>query len=209
MNTILANPPARASFVFVPAHALLAAILGALALGCGGAAATAGGAKADPHAPSSLYPLRAGAAWSYDVDTGPGGTMLAITRVLTVVDQRVEVTSGTDPVVYELAAEGILRAEDHTWLLKAPIRVGASWPARAGMTAEVTSISERVVTPAGSFEACVRVEERGGERGQEVLTTYCPGVGPVLVESRVALTVSAMPAVVTAMLRGYQVDAAP
>jgi hypothetical protein len=192
----------KLSFFAVTALAMLASA-------CGGAQGGAATVDPDPHSPRNLYPLLEGSAWSYDVDTGTAETMLAVTRVSAVVGDRVEVNSGTEPVVYELRAGGIFRPQTETWLLKAPIAVGASWPSKSGMTATVESISERVATSAGSFDRCVRVEERGGDRGQEITTIYCPRVGPAFVESRVALTTSEMPAKVSAKLRGFQIGLAP
>lgn len=189
------------------ARIILAAVLPMLAA-CGGAPTTAG-KKHDPLAPSTLYPLVSGAAWSYDVDTGEELPTLAITKVTNVVGPRVEVSSGSEPVAYEVRDEGIWKPTSETWLLHAPIRVGASWPSSGGMTATVTSTTETVDVPAGHFTACVRVEERGGDRGQVVTTVYCPEVGPVALDSQMNLTTAEGGAHVSARLRGYVIGAVP
>lgn len=188
---------------------LASVLLLTFAAACGGAPATGAAAKRDPLAPTTLYPLVAGAAWSYDVDTGQELPTLAITKVTNILGSRVEVSSGSEPVAYEVSEEGIFRPGSKTWLLKAPIAVGANWPSSSGMTATVTSITEVVDVPAGHFTACVRVEERGGDRGQVVTTVYCPEVGPVALDSQMNLTVAAENAHVAAKLRGYTLSANP
>lgn len=157
----------------------------------------------DPFDPHRLYPLAEGHVWSYNVDTGTGEPTLAITRVISHVGTRIEVSSGGDPVVYEIRDEGIFRPGTATWLLRAPVREGAEWPSSGGMVARVTSTQATVETPAGSFEGCVRVEESGGEGDRYVQTVYCPGIGPVYLESRMTLTTSEMPVRVIAQMLGY------
>ena len=160
--------------------------------------------EGDPLAPKNLYPLAEGNVWSYNVDTGQDLPTLAQTRVVSAQGNRYEVSSNrSDPVVYELREQGIFRPANGTWLLKAPIRVGAEWPSSAGMTARVESTGVSVETPAGSFDGCVQVVETGGEAGRSVATVYCPEIGPVLVESKLRTQVSRMEAKVTARLLGY------
>jgi hypothetical protein len=153
--------------------------------GCGSSSSQVRSQELDPLAPEVLYPLTAGNVWSYNVDTGEEIPTLAITRVVRRDGATVEVSSGGDPVVYELRDGGIFKPATSTWLLRAPIAVGESWASGPGMTARVASIDESVTVRAGSFEACVLVEEEGDER--QIRTTYCPEVGPVLVQSMVRL----------------------
>ena len=162
----------------------------------------------DPFDPHNLYPLADGHVWSYNVDTGTGEPTLAITKVISHVGARVEVTSGGDPVVYEIRDEGIFRPGSGTWLLRAPVREGSEWPSSGGMTARVTSTQATVETPGGTFEGCVRVEESGGEGDRYVQTVYCPGIGPVYLESRMTLTTSEMPVRVIANMLGYNLGGA-
>lgn len=160
--------------------------------------------KGDPLAPANLYPLAEGNVWSYNVDTGQDLPTLGQTRVVSGQGNRYEVSSNrSDPVIYEVREQGIFRPANGTWLLKAPIEVGAEWPSSAGMTARVESTGVSVETKAGSFDGCVQVVETGGEAGRSVATVYCPEIGPVLVESKLRTQVSRMEAKVTARLLGY------
>ena len=154
--------------------------------------------------PRNLYPLGPGYAWSYDVDTGTGVPTLAITRVVEATGARFEVTSGTDVIVYEVRDDGIFRPGNSTFLLKAPIRVGAEWPSTSGRISRVTSVTANVETTEGRFRGCVEVRETGGEAGREVRTVYCPNVGPVYVEAIQQLSLSSEPVRVIARLRGHQ-----
>lgn len=186
---------------------LRAGVLAMFLAACG-AASGSGTKAADPLAPTTLYPLLANSAWSYDVDTGEALTTLAISRVTTVVGSRVEVSSGGEPQVYEVTDEGIFRPQTGTWLLKRPIQVGATWDSVGGMTAHVVAVDATASVPAGEYHHCVRVEERGGEKGQEIATLYCPHAGPVVVESKVVLPTSGGTAEVRAALRGFTIGGA-
>lgn len=170
---------------------------------CGPATPEAEEPAGDPLAPRRLYPLAEGYVWSYDIDTGPGEPTLAITRVTAVIDARVEVSSGGDPIVYELRDEGIFQPATDTWLLKAPVREGAEWSAAGGRIARVTSTSETIEVPAGRFDGCVRVEEGGGDAGKLVTTVYCPDVGPVYLEVQQQLVTTEAPVRAVSRMLGY------
>jgi hypothetical protein len=154
--------------------------------------------------PNSLYPLRPGLAWSYDVESGDGDSVLATARVLRAEAGTVEVQSGQATLRYRLQPDGIARIEPAGYLLKAPIAQGAHWASGPDTTARVTSLQERLTTPAGSFEACVVVEEQNARSGQTVTTTYCPGTGPVRVISQ--MSVRGRTLQVRALLRGFGSD---
>jgi hypothetical protein len=155
----------------------------------------------------SLYPLGPGFAWSYDVDSGDGQPVLAVARVLRVQDGVAEVATGQAVARYRVARDGISRDGQPGHLLKAPIAQGASWPSSPGTTARVVAVSERLTTSAGSFEDCVVVEEQNSGSGQQIRTTYCPGVGPARVVSE--MTVRGQTLRVTATLRGYALEVLP
>jgi hypothetical protein len=155
-----------------------------------------------------LYPLRAGSVWTYDVDTGQGPPTLAITRVTSASEGKAEVSSGGPPIVYERRADGLFRGDRRAYLLRLPVRPGTTWDAGDGATAEVIDIAKHVVTPAGEFNGCVEVRESGGETPRVVRTVFCPDVGPVELESSMALSVSGGGARVIARLRGYDFSGA-
>ena len=157
----------------------------------------------DPLEIARLYPLRMGSVWTYDVDTGEGVPTLAITRVTGSDGNRAEVSSGSTPIVYETRPDGLFRPDREAYVLKAPIRQGATWDAGAGSQAEVLSVDKQVSTPAGDFTHCVEVRESGGGAGKLVRTVFCPDIGPVEVESSMAMQLSGQTARVLAKLRGY------
>ena len=181
----------------------LAAVGGALLLlGCAASSAHTSAAARDV-SPAALYPLREGSAWSYDVDAGDGQSVLATSSVLRVQHGLVEVRSGQGVQRYVLAPDGIKRGQGEAYLLRAPIAAGSRWPAGPSTEAQVTAIGQQVRTPAGDFDACVVVEEQNTSSGQHITTTYCPGVGPVRVESR--MQVRGQTLRVAAVLRGFNV----
>ncbi|HET8932494.1 MAG TPA: hypothetical protein VFN67_03595 [Polyangiales bacterium] len=173
--------------------------------------ACASGPSAAPHKPAdlsplSLYPLREGAAWSYDVDAGDGEPpVLATSHVLRVQGAAVEVQSGQAVLRYTLLPDGIQRADGGTYLLRAPIALGSEWPAGLNTQARVTALDQLLQTPAGNLESCVVVTELGADSGRKVTTTYCPGVGPASVVSEMEVRGKLLR--VTATLRGYSLDA--
>lgn len=181
------------------------AILGlVLFAGCG-SANKVNTARTDPLAPNTLYPLKVGAVWSYDVDTGVGLNTLAISRVLSVRGQRVEVGSGGAPIAYEVSSTGIRRPGEQTWVLKVPIKPGARWRSPVG-EAQVLSVDAKIETLAGTFAHCVHVVEHSEDRARRVETIYCPNVGPVYIDSHMKLKIAASQTRVTARLLGYKIE---
>lgn len=172
-------------------------------LGCG--AASSGGVRsgANPD-PRRLYPMKKGNAWSYEVDTGDKQKTLTVHRVILAEGDQAKIQTGEDVQHFRISEEGIQRQSNSVWLLKAPIEVGAEWDSSSGMTARVTSVNAKVETPAGTFKNCVEVQESGGESGRHITTVYCPGVGPVYIESRIKLRGQEVS--VMGRLRGYQVE---
>jgi hypothetical protein len=155
---------------------------------------------------ADLYPFERGNAWSYEVDTGEDLPTLAVTRVESFDGHTAVVQTGQQPLRYELRDEGIYVPEEGVWLLKAPLREGQSWPSRGGRTAQIRESDESVSTPGGDFSGCVRVDETGGRSNLQVSTVYCPGVGPVKVESTMSSANGGRAITVEAALRGYELD---
>ncbi|HKU41264.1 MAG TPA: hypothetical protein VJR89_24040 [Polyangiales bacterium] len=180
---------------------VLLQLYAAAALGCAGSSSQVKPTVAD-QSPPSLYPLGAGYAWSYDVESGDGDPVLAIARVTAFQDGIATVSTGPEAAQrYVATAQGVSRAGEPGFLLKAPIATGASWESAPGTTARVVSVSEQVSTEAGAFSGCVLVEELNTNSGQRVRTTYCPGVGPTVVVSEMQIRGRVL--TVTAKLRGY------
>lgn len=154
----------------------------------------------------NLYPMAAGYIWTYDIDTQTGMSSLGITRVVDVQGNLVGIAAdGGEVHTYELRAEGIYQPASSTWLLRDPIAVGQEWPSTQGRTARIESVTETVDVTDGHYDDCVVVMEEGGESGHHVRTTYCLGVGPVIVESRQELITSMTGGLtVTGRLRAHQ-----
>lgn len=171
---------------------------------CGGASTPA--RTAADLSPASLYPLGAGYAWSYDVDSGDGQNVLAVARVVRTQGEIAEVVTGdTAPMRYALKADGITHADNGGYLLKAPVAVDATWTSGPQTQARVTALHVQLAVPAGTFGDCVTVQEESAQSGQRIKTTYCPGVGPAEVVSE--MDVRGQTLRVTARLRGYTVEA--
>jgi len=67
------------------------------------------------------------------------------------------------------------------YVLKTPLDTGASWPGEHGGTTTIASTDVSLQVPAGSYAGCLQtVEDRGRVPGARYETTYCPGVGMVL-----------------------------
>jgi hypothetical protein len=151
--------------------------------------------------------LRAGSIWTYDVDTGEGVPVLAITRVLTSTPERIEVSSGSDPLLYQQRPEGLFRSDLGIYVLRNPVQKGTGWD-QNGAHAEITDVGKSVRTEAGDFHDCVEVLEQGGPTDKHVRTVFCPDVGPVEIESIVNISLTGKSARVLARLRGYDFSAA-
>jgi hypothetical protein len=172
-----------------------------LGLACGGAARPV---DRGPVTPDRLYPMTEGSVWTYDVATGVGPDVLAISRVVAVRGSSVEIRNdGGQSLTYERRAEGIYEPASSTWLLRMPLDVGATWDAGGGRTARISAIDEHVESMAGTFDGCVRVEESGGDDGRRIATVYCPDVGPVIIESRMTAELTGMEASVRGTLRAF------
>jgi hypothetical protein len=178
----------------------------ALSLGCG----------STPKASTSnerlsierLYPLRPGSVWTYDVDTGEGLPTLAITRVVARHGDQVEVSTGSESILYQLRPDGLFRPDLDSYVLRQPVQKGARWETRDGASAEISDVAKQASGPAGEFQGCVEVRESGGTNQKQVRTVFCPDVGPVEIESSLQIVLTGQSARVVARLRGYDFSGA-
>jgi hypothetical protein len=137
--------------------------------------------------PADYYPLAVGAEWTWEDQSPqlPGGKVaLRTVRVL----ERTRDGYFKDSARGELRAGACIEDRDRS-LLCGPIAVGTRWSSVLSPTAtenyEIVSIDERVTTPAGSFQACVKVRAITRAAADIELIneiTYAPGVGPVRIE---------------------------
>lgn len=156
--------------------------------------------------PRDFYPMQAGNAWSYDIDTGESTTTLAVTRIESFDGHIAVVRTAGTVVRYEAVPDGIRVLGGDTWLLRGPLRAGSTWQAPGGREARLLSTQVTAATPAGTFERCIEVLEIGGNLDLEVRTIYCPEVGPVSVSSTMKSKTSERALTVSARLRGYTVN---
>lgn len=166
-------------------RALALALLFASAMACGG---SSGAAKAPPPSkwkgPVRYYPFEPGSQWSFMVYGSPGSPgLLKVDKVVAFDGTTAVVQSGDSTLTYRVAPEGIFREPANVFLLKWPIVLGDKWPGAKGSSVEVTKADAKVTVEAGTFEGCVEITERvGGDAAGILRTTFCPDVGPVLVE---------------------------
>ncbi len=148
--------------------------------------------------PADYYPLAVGSEWTWE-DQSPqlpaGAPSLRTVRVL----------ERTRDGFFRDSARGELRpgacVEDRARaLLCGPIAVGTRWTSVLSPTSsehfEIVSVTERVVTPAGIFEACVKVRAVTRAAADTDLineTSYAPGVGPVRIETITVANGKAVP----------------
>lgn len=186
------------------------ALFVALALAsCGGTGTGVAPPTGDLLSPRRLYPLGLDYVWSYKIDTGTNLDTLVVMRVVRAEGQHFELSpgGGGDVSTYELRDEGLFRPGSGTWLLRAPITLGATWPSTSGMMATVTSVTARPSTGAGDFHDCVEVTETGGEAGRTTRTVYCTDIGPVLIDTSLEMAVRESSLHVIAKLQGYSFGA--
>jgi len=184
-------------------------------VGCGAATPEVAEIEVDRLAPTTLYPMHEGAQWVYDVDTG--GDEPPTLGIFEVVESmgdtrqiannrgmnsRGQVTHG-DPIGYRIVPDGIQHMGSDRWVLRTPIETGATWEAMGGRTARVVDLDRTVEVFAGTYEHCVMVEEDGAEDGRVVTTTYCPQVGPVVIESSMETRMTMREVSTRARLRSY------
>mgnify|MGYP000712277052 CR=1 FL=1 len=77
--------------------------------------------------------------------------------------------------------------------------------ARNERQAEVVDTNVRVVTPRGTFEGCVQVNEDGGEMEIHVETIYCTDIGAVAMRSSMTSDMTGQTVTQRAELREYVV----
>lgn len=166
------------SFIFV-----LPAVL---FVSCGGDRPLPAAPNAGPKAPSvssvDLYfPLEGGKIYHY-VTTENGETGMLIARVHRTDASHAELRLSNATKRFVFTPEGVAY-EMGAFILKAPLDVGATWPGEHGGTTRVASVDASVKVTAGSYSSCVQTIEEGGRPpGSRYATTYCPGVGMVLLE---------------------------
>lgn len=174
------------------------ALVALLALaGCGGGpteapawlAPTDGAVKKDIASGTALerfFPLVDGMVYQYTTENEMGEQGLLMARVVRSSERSGELRYPTRSRRIDYQPDGVM-AEingDRVYILKEPLSAGASWRGEHGGTTRVLSVSATAEVPAGHFDGCVQtLEERLGDHPVKYATTFCPGVGVVLLEA--------------------------
>jgi hypothetical protein len=140
-----------------------------------------------PEQAAAYFPLASGWKWAYEIEKG-GEKILATYAVLQQIGDTAIIQAGEERNGYTILPEGIARRESLTpgdFILKTPIRAGATWPL-AGGKAAVVSVGEDVTVPAGTYANCAVVEEVRTSPDRVLRTTYAAGVGPIALEYQVS-----------------------
>jgi hypothetical protein len=152
------------------------------------------------------YPFEPGHQWTFMVYAEPGAPgLLKVDKVLGFDGSTAVVQSGGNTTSYRIAPDGIVREPSGAYLLKEPLTLGSRWPGAKGATVEITKVDAKITTDAGTFEGCVETTEvASGDEAGLLRTTFCPDVGPVLVELRETNAApGALPQTVTGRLRAF------
>ena len=163
---------------------LLAWVLASVFLACGGGKPPEAPASAPPASGSSVeryFPLEEGKIYDYVTNEG-GDTGMLVARVHRTDASHGELRMSNASKRFVYKPDGVAYDEG-AYILKAPLEVGASWPGEHGGTTRIVSIDAAPKLAAGTYAGCVQtVEENGRPPGARYQTTYCPGVGMVLLE---------------------------
>ncbi len=152
----------------------------------GGPGAPAASTKpASGSSAEQYFPLEEGRVYAYATsENGDTGMLVAKVHRTDATHGELRLSNATKRFVF--TPEGVAY-DGGAFILKSPLDVGASWPGEHGGTAKVTSIDASPKVVAGSYTSCLQTVEEGGRpEGSRYTTTYCPGVGMVLLEVHAA-----------------------
>ncbi len=158
--------------------------LAASAVACGDAAIAKPVETPKPQSNSSAevyFPLEEGKIYNYATNEG-GETGMLVAKVHRTDPAHGELRLSNATKRFVFSPEGVAY-DTGVFILKAPVQVGTSWAGEHGGTTKITSVDASPKVPAGSYSSCVQTVEEGGRPpGAKFTTTYCPGIGMVLLE---------------------------
>lgn len=165
-----------------------ALVLSASAVSCGGTQEVAAPAVAKPASGSAVeqyFPLEEGRIYHYVTsEAGETGMLVAKVHRTDATHGELRLSNATKRFVF--SPDGIAY-DTGTFILKGPIAVGSSWPGEHGGTTRIATVDAAPKVQAGAYASCVQTVEEGGRPpGSKYVTTYCPGVGMVLLEIQAA-----------------------
>ena len=146
-------------------------------------AARAPAVRAPVGSAEDYYPLAVGNHWTYTVNFLGDRS-----------ERRVEIVAERDGYYVDneggqLTVDAWGVRDQKRYLLREPIRTGASWSNVVSASSvehyRVTSVGDACRVPAGSFDRCVKVESRNRMDEQRTLVnqlTFAPSVGIVRIE---------------------------
>lgn len=132
------------------------------------------------------FPLVDGMIYHYVTENEMGEIGLLIARAGRTSERGGQLLFPTGSKRFEYAPDGITVLVDGTptYVLKQPLAVGTTWRGEHGGTTRYLSIAASVEVPQGHFDGCVQtLEERLGDHPVKYATTFCPGVGVVMLEA--------------------------
>ncbi len=156
----------------------------ALLAACGGSTSVSGSAapaKSSGASIETLFPLEEGRIYAYATsESGETGMLVAKVHRTDERHGELRLSNATKRFVY--SDEGVAY-DGGPFLLKNPIVVGAFWPGEHGGSTRIVSTEATPKVLAGTYSGCVQTVEEGARiAGARYTTTYCPGVGMVLLE---------------------------
>ncbi|MBX3207507.1 MAG: hypothetical protein KF764_20835 [Labilithrix sp.] len=165
-------------------HALFLFFALIAATACGSEAArtpssATGPAKSASSSVERYFPLEEGKLYHYVTKEGADTGML-VAKVHRADATHGELRLSNAQKRFVFTPDGVAY-DGGAFILKAPADVGTSWPGEHGGTTTIAATDAEVTVPAGSYAGCLRTVEEGGRPpGGRYETTYCPGVGMVL-----------------------------
>jgi hypothetical protein len=140
---------------------------------------------ASASAVEQYFPLEEGRIYSYaTTENNETGMLVAKVHRTDATHGELRLSNATKRFVF---SPGTVAYDTGAIILKAPLDVGATWPGEHGGTTRVVATDAAPKVPAGNYTSCVlTVEEGGRPPGSKYSTTYCPGVGMVVLEVHAA-----------------------
>jgi len=174
------------------------------------ACATTGPIDRGPPAETAedFYPIVVGNAWAHMVTSHDTGESILVTSRIAKVDpDGFVLSSGANNVSYARKPEGLFKPQSGYFILKNPIKEGASWKMRdVEGEVRIEMVSKTATVTAGKFKNCIQVVEEI-PKSQKVVWTYAPGVGPVEMQVY-SLEIDPPLLLISSDLKGYQVTLA-
>ncbi len=168
----------------MPSSRVVALVVLVLLPACGSAESAPANAPA-PRATSAVeayFPLPEGHIFHYVTEEDDGGSGMLVARVHRTDATHAELRMSNATKRFVTKPDGVAY-DGGAYILKAPLDVGTTWPGEHGGTTRIDKVDVEVTVPEGRFSGCLRTVEEGGRPPSSRYTsTYCPGVGMVLLE---------------------------